>query len=230
MLIFALLLCIVSAEKYPTPFRDWQKGYFSGNPVYSPIGPFTNYSLTFRPNDGQTNPTNFLMVETPPTCFGNTVIAQSYQQWTIFGDEITYCGLLTQDGGITYQMTRPQFVYQDQLSSQFEVYFCADPRGGGCDTFWWEWTYNNETKQLRWSNRVGGIPHELTLFDFYPDIHPDTIAVNTLDRDICSFILGVQAPYDYGWITQPYNETKSKLEMLTNENRKLYQKYKEYNN
>eukprot|EP01084_Bolivina_argentea_P178457 308492_1 len=227
MLILALLLCAVVAEDNSSPLRDWQKGYFSGNPIYSPVGPFTNYSIMFRPNDGKSNPPNYLMIETGPQSLGTSPIAGSYQQWSIYGEHITYCGLLTQDNGKTYLMTRPEFVYQEQLSSEFEIYFCADPRGGGCDTFWWQWKYNNDTGKLLWKNRVGGYPHEETNFDFYPNIDTSKVAVDTAHRDVCTYIIAQQSPYDYTWVVNETTDSDPKWEMLNNENRKTYQKKKD---
>mmetsp|Transcript_22195 Transcript_22195/g.35605 ORF Transcript_22195/g.35605 Transcript_22195/m.35605 type:complete len:252 (-) Transcript_22195:138-893(-) len=189
---------------YPTPLRWWQTGFFTGNPEYSPVGPFTNYSMVFRQNDGLSYPSDFLMVETGSNAFQSSLIPGTYQQWTVFGTQMTYCGLLTQNHGASYEIARPQFWYQDQLSTELEVYFCADPRGGGCNTFWWKWQYFNDTKKFLSNATVGGVPHELTYFDFHPDVHSNDIPIQTVHRDICVYVLGTEMPYDYDWIT---NET-----------------------
>ena len=151
---------IASAEeKYPSPIRSWQNGVFQGNPIYSPVGPFLNYTIIFRSNDGFTYPPNFFMIESSKDAFSNTSIPGSYQQWTLLGTELSYCGLLTFNRGVSYEIAKPQFLYQPQLSSEYEVYFCADPRGGGCDTFWWQWKYFNDSGKLLWNNTVGGVTY-----------------------------------------------------------------------
>jgi len=210
-----------ASDDYPTPLRAWMTGYWIGNPVYSPVGPFTNYSMVFRENDyidGSSYPDNFLMVESGPDAFISSAIPDSYQQWTIFGDQITYCGLLTQDKGLHYEIAQPQFFYQPQLSSEFEVYFCADPRGGGCNTFWWQWIYYNDTNKLLSNNTVSGTPHESTLFDFI-SANTNDIPIQKLHRQMCVYVLGNEQPYIYNWIDNPVNsdnDTDDKILNLLN--------------
>eukprot|EP00483_Globobulimina_turgida_P003272 UN03277 len=154
MLFFILLSCAIwdvlrIEDQYPTPFRSWLTGVFTGNPVYSPVGPFTKYTIILRENDGTIYPQDFLIVETGSHSFDTTHIPDTYQQWTLFGSELSYCGLLAFTHGTTYQITHPQFVYRPQLSSENELYICGDPRGGGCETLWWQCIYNNKTRGLR---------------------------------------------------------------------------------
>jgi len=206
-------LVVTQAREYPSPLRSWQNGFFAGNPQYSPVGAFQNYSMIFRNNDGVTDPDSFLMIETVGD-FPSTVMSKSYQQWTIYGTQLTYCGLLTFDEGKSYKAASPQFVYQPQLSSESEVYFCADPRAGGCGTFWWLWKYDSENKQLMSNVTVGGIPHELTFLDFYPAVNADEVQVEQQFRDACSYLLGQQNPYNYNWMTLNFTASASDCTMM----------------
>eukprot|EP01083_Nonionella_stella_P275684 936466_1 len=219
--VVSISACIISCTsvEYSSPLRDWQTGFWEGNPLYSPLGRFQNYSMIFRPNDGPYK--NYLIVETG---IQFSAAQGSYQQWTIKDNQLTYCGLLTMDNGQSYMITIPQFIYYPDISSQYEVYFCADPHAGGCDQFKWLWKYNNETNQFRSVNEVGGIPHQDTFFNLQINIDAAKAPVQKLHRQMCTYLLGVEEPYDYGWIQQP-NITDNgelqfpKVEKLTNKNR-----------
>ena len=140
------------------------------------------------------------MIESGPNAWNSTTIHGSYQQWTVLGQELSYCGLLTQDGGKHYLIAQPQFWYQPQLSSEYEVIFCADPRGGGCNTFWWQWQYDKITNKLLSNNTVGGVPHELTYFNQIPNINTNDIPIDIPHRQKCAQVLGEETPYNYDWL------------------------------
>merc|ERR1719334_2074896 len=126
-LVFGSVLCL-SNDDYASPLREWQSGVFRGNPQYSPIGPFNNYTIVFRANDGFSAPPDYLLFETAlETTQTIPVITNSYQQWSIVASGVTYCGLITYDQGATYGYTLPTLVYEPQRSSQNDVVFCADP-------------------------------------------------------------------------------------------------------
>eukprot|EP01084_Bolivina_argentea_P014548 27183_1 len=217
MLFFLLLVSVVSCihTQFPTPFRSWQSGVFTGNPVYSPVGPFSNYTVILRENDGKTYPPNFLMIETSIHSFDTTNIRDTYQQWTIYDTQISYCGLLTYTHGTHYIMTHPQLVYQPQLSSEYEIYFCADPRGGACDTLWWQWKYNNNTQVLIWNSTLSRVPHEFVSMNFMGD--DLDFPIQTEHRSMCVNALGNEMPYNYDWVGK--NESSVKLERFNSDNR-----------
>ena len=168
--------------------------------------------------------------------FEGTPVQNSYQQWTIFGNQLTYCGLIgvplkpnsTEMTDVNpYQyMASPQFVYEPAMSSEYELYFCADPRGGGCSTFHWQWIYYNDTNQLLWKNSLGGMPHEETLLSLNRNINPNDVPVGNKYREVCAGFLGHEFPYNYHWLDIPDTNITNgddidcaRYEPLTNKNR-----------
>eukprot|EP01084_Bolivina_argentea_P303582 524169_1 len=200
-LISGLLARKIDSTTYSSPIRTWQQGYFRGDPIYTPVGVVKNYTMVFR-STPDSLPADFVMIETDDE-FTQSFIPGSYQQWTMLSNEITYCGLLTQDQGKTYTIETPRFYYQQQLSSEYEVIFCGDPRAGGCDTFFWIWKFDNSTNQLLNNNTVGGIPHQLTYMDLIESIDPDKVPIQTDHRQLCTYSLGNENPINYEWLQKP---------------------------
>ena len=126
-LLFETVVCLASGidKSYNGPFRDWMTGHWQGNPLYSPIGPFKNYSIIFREYNSSLYPTNTVLVEAQN--WENTPINGSYQRWMIVDNTISYCGLLTFDDGIDYLVAMPTFHYQPQMSNDEQVVFCGHP-------------------------------------------------------------------------------------------------------
>jgi len=180
LILLSLAVHLASAAlPYPPPFLT---GYFSGNPTISPIGPFNNYTVVFRPVDGN----NELVFETVGN-FSDLSIAGSYQNWWLEGNTLSYCGVLSYDGGKTFNPIVVHFVYRPDLSSTDTVKWCGYSRAGGCESFQFTIKVNDgDPNYVNWNVQMGPDTH-MTADMKRLDISSNDVPVDASHRQRCNY-------------------------------------------